>query len=191
MANKRKGFEKRVAEALGAQRSLPLDGLPSRGPLDLLQLRAELGRRLRSSGGRPTDPEWTLRRIIPFQEQGWRDLERVAARCSQEGQDVSPSQLAALLIECGLQDLLRAGVDGRSRMDPDDLLHRLAGLGAERLAGEVVRLTDFDPSLRRQLELVALEGDSAGLAAALRRRVAGLKRATKFIPYRENFYELR
>ncbi len=107
MASKQKDFEKRITEALGAQRSIPLDGLPSQGPLDLLQLRTELGRRLRSSGGRPTDPEWTLRRIIPFKEKGWRDLEQLAARCSHEGQTVSPSQLAALLIERGLQDLLR------------------------------------------------------------------------------------
>ncbi len=42
------------------------------------------------------------------------------------------------------------------------------GLGAERLAGELVSLTDFDPALRRQLELIALEGNSAGLAAEVR-----------------------
>ena len=107
MASKQDEFEKRVTKALGAQRSFPLDGLPSQGPLDLLQLRAEMGRRLRSSGGRPTDPEWTVRRVIPFKEQGWRDIERLAARCSDEGQKISPSQLAALLIERGLQDLLR------------------------------------------------------------------------------------
>lgn len=107
MASRHTDFEKRVAQALGAQRSIPVDGLPSQGPLDLLQLRAELGRRLRSSGGRPTDPEWTVRRVIPFKEKGWRDLERLAARCSHEGQTVSPSQLAALMIERCLQDLLR------------------------------------------------------------------------------------
>ncbi len=108
MADKQGEFEKRVARALGAQHSFSLEGLPSQGPLDLLQLRAELGRRLRSSGGRPTDPEWTLRRVIPFKEKGWRDLEQLTARCSEEGQAVSPSQLAALLIERGLQDLIRA-----------------------------------------------------------------------------------
>jgi len=108
MAGKQSKFEERIADALGAQRSIPLTGLPSQGPLDLLQLRAELGRRLRSTGGRPTDPEWTLRRIIPFREKGWLELERLATRCSDEGQKVSPSQLAALLIERGLQDLKRA-----------------------------------------------------------------------------------
>ncbi len=117
MADKQGDFEKRIAKALGAQHSFPLGGLPSQGPLDLLQLRAELGRRLRSSGGRPTDPEWTLRRVIPFKEKGWHDLEQLATRCSQEGQTVSPSQLAALLIERGLQDLIRSQAK-RARAKP-------------------------------------------------------------------------
>ena len=108
MATKQDEFEKRVTKALGAQRSFSLDGLPSQGPLDLLQLRAELGRRLRSSGGRPTDPEWSVRRVIPFKEERWRELERLAERCREGGQTVSPSQLAAVLIERGLKDLKRA-----------------------------------------------------------------------------------
>jgi hypothetical protein len=57
MAGEQRDFEKRTVKALGAQRSFPVDGLPSQGPLDLLQLRDELGRRLRSSGGRSTTPE--------------------------------------------------------------------------------------------------------------------------------------
>ena len=108
MPSKQEEFEKRVTKALGAERSFPLDGLPSQGPLDLLQLQAELGRRLRSSGGRPTDPEWSVRRVIPFKKEGWRELERLAERCRDHGQTVSPSQLAALLIERGLKDLKRA-----------------------------------------------------------------------------------
>ncbi len=108
MADKLSTFEQRVASALGAQRSVPLDGLPSQGPLDLLQLRTELGRRLRSTGGRPTDPDWSLRRVIPFKKLGWQELEQLAARCSEEGQTVSPSQLAALLIERGLKALKQA-----------------------------------------------------------------------------------
>lgn len=72
-------------------------------------------------------------------------------------------------------------------MDADDLRRRLADLGAERLAALLVSWTDTDPALRRELELIALEGDPSSLAAALRRRVAGLKRAKKFIPNREAF----
>jgi hypothetical protein len=49
-----------------------------------------------------------MRRVVPFKEKGWRELERLAESCSVEGQTISPSQLAALLIERGLQELLRA-----------------------------------------------------------------------------------
>ena len=72
-------------------------------------------------------------------------------------------------------------------MENVDLRERLAARGAERLATELVRLADHDSGLRRDLELIALEGDSGALATALRRRVAGLARAKKFIPYREVF----
>ena len=100
--------EKRIRRALGAERVIPLEGLPSQGPLDLLQLRAELERRLHSSGGRPTDPDWVLRRVVPFKREGWAELERLAAICRHHGQRVSPSQLAALLIEHGLEALKRS-----------------------------------------------------------------------------------
>ncbi|MEM7355830.1 MAG: hypothetical protein AAF657_33750 [Acidobacteriota bacterium] len=108
MTKKQDDFEERVTKGLGAQRSFPLDGLPSQGPLDLLELRAELGHRLKSSGGRPTDPAWSVRRVIPFKKEGWAQLEQLAEHCRDSGQTVSPSQLAALLIERGLKDLKRA-----------------------------------------------------------------------------------
>ncbi len=108
MASKENRFEDRIRRALGAQRVVPLEGLPSQGPLDLLQLGAELQERLRSSGGRPTDPEWTVRRVIPLKKKGWSDLERLAENCSHQGQRVSPSQLAALLIERGLEELKKS-----------------------------------------------------------------------------------
>ncbi len=108
MASNQEEFEKQVQRALGAQRVVSVEGLPSQGPLDLLQLRADLNRRLRSSGGRPTDPEWSVRRVVPFKKEGWRELERLAEVCRHEGQKVSPSQLAALLVERGLEDLKRS-----------------------------------------------------------------------------------
>lgn len=98
----------RIAEALGADRVLPLERLPSQGPLDLLELRAEVRRRLRSTGGRPTDPDWDIRRLVPFRKEGWQELERLAGMCEREGQRVSPSQLAALLIERGLEGLKKS-----------------------------------------------------------------------------------
>lgn len=98
----------RIAKALGADHVVALEGLPSQGPLDLLGLRAEVERRLRSTGGRPTDPDWNLRRLVPFRKEGWHELERLARKCERAGQRVSPSQLAALLIERGLESLKKS-----------------------------------------------------------------------------------
>jgi hypothetical protein len=62
-------------------------------------------RRIKSSGGRPTDPDWTMTRVVRFHPARWQELEDLAAVLSQEGRSVSPSQLAAMLIERGLADL--------------------------------------------------------------------------------------
>lgn len=99
----------RIQRKLGAQHVVSLDGPHDHGPLGLIQLKAELRRRLRSSGGRPSDPEWSIRRLIPFKKDKWTELERQAERCSGQGQRVSPSQLAAVLIERGLQNLSSEG----------------------------------------------------------------------------------
>ncbi|MBI5515220.1 MAG: hypothetical protein HY909_15695 [Deltaproteobacteria bacterium] len=104
----------RVSAALGSSRVVPVRGTPSRGPLDLLALRAEVERRLRSSGGRPTDPDWTMSRIVRFQPARWEDLEQLAGTLSQEGRSVSPSQLAAMLVERGLAELSLVPAPGAS-----------------------------------------------------------------------------
>jgi hypothetical protein len=95
----------RVSKALGSARVVPVSRAPSRGPLDLLQLRVEVERRLKSSGGRPTDPEWKLSRVVRFKPSRWTQLEELAAMLSQQGSTVSSSQLAAMLIERGLSEL--------------------------------------------------------------------------------------
>ena len=94
-----------IAQALGASRAVPLQGVPAGGPLDLLQLRADAARRLRSSGGRPTDPHWDVHRLIPFSDGYWRQLEELAGRLSADGKKVSAGQLAAMLIESALDSL--------------------------------------------------------------------------------------
>lgn len=98
-----------VALALGASRHVALPSRGAQGPLGLVQLRAEVAERLRSSGGRPTDPAWTVRRVVPFRPSGWAELEVLAARLTSAGRTVSPAQLAAVLIERGLAEL-EAGV---------------------------------------------------------------------------------
>jgi len=66
------------------------------------QLAAELAQRLRAPahGGRPTDPTWTERRIVPLRH---RTLERLNA--DADVLSVEPMQLAALLIEKGLDSI--------------------------------------------------------------------------------------
>jgi hypothetical protein len=95
----------RVARALGSKRVVPMSNAPSRGPLDLLHLRMEVDRRIKSSGGRPTDPEWTMTRVVRFQPTRWEELENLALTLSQDGSTVSPSQIAAMLVERGLDEL--------------------------------------------------------------------------------------
>ncbi len=95
-----------IADALGASRHVHVEaGAQAQGPLGLLQLRSELALRLQSDGGRPTDPSWTVRRVVPFRPAGWAELQEFAARLTAQGRAVSPAQLAALLIERGLAQL--------------------------------------------------------------------------------------
>ena len=61
--------QERVRQALGSSRVESVPGLPSRGPLDLLGLQEHFQSRLRSSGGRPADPERTLGRTVRFRPE--------------------------------------------------------------------------------------------------------------------------
>ena len=97
-----------LGQALGATRVVALPGLPSGGPLDLLQLRAEVATRIRSTGGRPTDPSWTVQRLVPFGEDRWKQLEKLAESLSLGGRNVSPGQLAAILLERALNQIKEA-----------------------------------------------------------------------------------
>lgn len=117
----RKEDKARIAEALGASRVVELDSRKAGGPLDLLALREEVNQRLRSSGGRPTDPAWTLSRQVPFKEDSWSRLQGFASEVGSSGRRVGPAQLAALLIENGLEELEDAQwreILGKSRVAP-------------------------------------------------------------------------
>ena len=60
---------------------------------------ADRQRRLQSSGGRPTNPKWSMKRQISFSKETWEVLGRRAEACSSSGPKVGPGQMAALLIE--------------------------------------------------------------------------------------------
>lgn len=54
--------------------------------------------RLDSSGGRPTNPRWSLRRQIPLAPETWTSLKQLADQWSV-GQKLGPGQVAAFLLE--------------------------------------------------------------------------------------------
>jgi len=127
----KKDEKKKVAEALGATRVVELGPKRVRHPLDMLELRNEFDSRLRSSGGRPTDPAWTVSRQVPFKSDSWSRLKELASEVGREGAKVGPAQVAALLIENSLdqldedewQDVLRRSrqIPPRSQPDAADL----------------------------------------------------------------------
>src|ERR1700677_4861214 len=101
----KKEDKSRMEEACGASRAG--EGGPKRSgvPLDLLALREEFNQRLRSSGGRPTDPAWTVTRLVPFKADNWTRLQDLASEIGVSGRRVGPAQVAALLIESSLEEI--------------------------------------------------------------------------------------
>jgi hypothetical protein len=99
MARPKLDFDE-LARGLGAERRGRVKTSP--GLFGAAQLATELAHRLRvpASGGRPTDPAWTVRRIVPLRRA---TLERLNADADRLG--IEPMQLAALLIEKGLDSV--------------------------------------------------------------------------------------
>lgn len=56
-------------------------------------------RRLTSSGGRPTNADWTMKRQIPFAPKTWQRLKNLAENWSEAGPRFGPGQVAAFLLE--------------------------------------------------------------------------------------------
>jgi hypothetical protein len=112
MGRRKKRDTPQFADALGASRTVPLSGRSAQGPLGLVQLYAEVQQRLKSSGGRPTDPAWTLKRVVPFRQERWEELKAISRKLSAGGGSVSPAQLAAFLVERQLGDLERDLAEG-------------------------------------------------------------------------------
>src|SRR5207253_5229290 len=90
----------KIAKGLGAERRGKVTG--TGGYFGALQLLADIEARFRvpSGGGRPTDPTWTERRLLPLAPHTLKKLEEIAARVRRHGgANLEPMQLAALLIE--------------------------------------------------------------------------------------------
>jgi hypothetical protein len=90
----------KIARGLGAERRGKVT--PSGGYFGALQLLADIEARFRvpSGGGRPTDPRWTERRLVPLAPRTLRRLEEITTTVRQQrGVNLEPMQLAALLLE--------------------------------------------------------------------------------------------
>ncbi|HEV2369641.1 MAG TPA: MerR family transcriptional regulator [Acidimicrobiales bacterium] len=92
----------KLAAGLGASKIERLPKRPSGLPLGLLHMRRQVQDRLKSTGGRPSDPSWTVSRQIPFKAETWQRLQETAETLGSEGRRVGAAQVAAILIERGL-----------------------------------------------------------------------------------------
>jgi len=70
----------------------------------LLELGEQAHGRFRATGGRPTAPEWDIRRLVPFNGMIWRLLERIGEQAG-----LSAGQLAAMLVDRHARRLSHVG----------------------------------------------------------------------------------
>ena len=89
----------KIAKGLGAEHRGKVSA-PG-GYFGAMQLLGDIQARFRvpAGGGRPTDPAWTERRLLPLAPRTLKKLEQISAKVREHGMNVEPMQLAALLIE--------------------------------------------------------------------------------------------
>ena len=90
----------KIAHALRAERRGKVAA--TGGYFGAMQLLADIETRLRvpPGGGRPTDPGWTERRLVPLAPRTLERLEAITEGVrARSGVNVEPMQLAALLLE--------------------------------------------------------------------------------------------
>lgn len=95
-----------IARGLGAERRGQVSA--KGGYFGALHLLADIEARFRvpSGGGRPTDPRWTERRLVPLASETLDRLEKLTARIRAQGEvNLEPMQLAALLLEKTTEEL--------------------------------------------------------------------------------------
>lgn len=96
----------RIAKGLGAE---PMGKVTSSGGyFSAMQVVSDIKARLRvpEGGGRPTDREWTERRVLPLRRRTLERLEKITAKIrGSSGIKVEVMQLAALLVEKDVERL--------------------------------------------------------------------------------------
>ena len=90
----------KIAKGLGGEREGKIEARG--GYFGAMQVVADVESRLRVpiGGGRPTDPRWTDRRLLPLAPATLKRLEELADKIrTDRGISIEPMQLAALLLE--------------------------------------------------------------------------------------------
>jgi len=90
----------KIARGLGAERRGKVAS--SGGYFGALQLLADIQARFRvpAGGGRPTDPNWTEKRLLPLKPQTLQRLEELTTKIQENsGVKIEVMQLAALMLE--------------------------------------------------------------------------------------------
>lgn len=108
---KRLDMEK-IARGLGAERRGKVSA--KGGYFGAMQVLADVEGTFRvpSGGGRPTDPRWTERRLVPLAPKTLERLEEITSKVREHGGvNVEPMQLAALLLEKTTSQLSGAEVE--------------------------------------------------------------------------------
>lgn len=119
----------KIAKGLRAERLGKVDS--TGGYFGAVRLLAEVETRFRvpSGGGRPTDPRWTERRLVPLAPRTLKRLETLSARVREDrGLSVEPMQLAALLIEQTTDQLSTEEASRLVRSKREGRRRRLAGV---------------------------------------------------------------
>ena len=93
-----------IVAALGAEKITDAQ-VDASNPLSMYALRAELFRRLQSTGGRPALEGTTRRPKIPVSDQEWQELESIAAAVTQEDCSPSAGQVASVLLNLALRSI--------------------------------------------------------------------------------------
>lgn len=90
----------KIAKGLGAERGGRVSA--KGGYFGALELVSEIEARFRvpARGGRPTDPRWTERRLVPLAPRTLEKLEKLSAKIRTRAKlNIEPMQLAGLLLE--------------------------------------------------------------------------------------------
>jgi hypothetical protein len=95
-----------TAALLGAEAPKPI-GNVRLDPISMRAVATRIGKRLASSGGRPTDSSWEISRKVPMKAVTWERLRDLAKSLAEQNVRVAPGQLAAIALERGLFVLIR------------------------------------------------------------------------------------